>query len=39
MQKPQPKLRFLQKEEERKNEKDNIESITYIVKAKYEEKK
>ena len=39
MQKPQPKLRFLQKEEERKNEKDNIESITYIVKAKCEEKK
>ena len=39
MQKPQRVLRFLQKEEERKNEKDNIESITYIVKAKYEEKK
>lgn len=39
MQKPQPKLRFLQKEEERKNEKDNIESITYIIKAKCEEKK
>ena len=39
MQKPQRLLRFLQKEEERKNEKEIIESITCIIKSKYEEKK
>ena len=39
MQKPQRLLRFLQKEEEKKNEKEIIESITCIIKSKYEEKK